>query len=223
MKSARILVLVGAALLALLVVVVARVVSRESRSTDGPTAAPVAPAADAEQGSAEPRAPVGSAPRPAPARKVGRLRDAEQRRRLVEAIAAARELRRRIASERERAAAEDAAEDAAGTLSKQTIRDAVGAVIEDVKRCYDDQLARTPDLGGKLVVSFEIVAEEGAGGVVDSVEIADGSDAAISASRELTQCIVDTIYTLELPEPEGGGVVEVSYPFVMRPSAAAGE
>jgi hypothetical protein len=67
------------------------------------------------------------------------------------------------------------------------------------------------------VIDFTIKAERGVGGVVDEVEIGDGSDEAMKTTVELSECIVDTIYTLELPEPEHGGVVEVSYPFMMQP------
>jgi hypothetical protein len=74
-----------------------------------------------------------------------------------------------------------------------------------------------------MVVHFIIVAEEGIGGVVDSVDITDESDKSMRESKELVECIVDTIYTLELPEPEGGGQVEVSYPLIMRPGGADGQ
>ena len=228
MRISKPLLIIAAALLALVVLFVVLLRSgkdpgedsgdaaadRERVSTDAPT--------DADQRSAAPTPRPEPSTRPEPGHKIRRIRDEEQRRQLLAGIAAAREIRERIARERRLAAgAEPADAGAAGTLSKQTIRDAVAAVIEDVKSCYDEQLKLAPDLGGKLVVGFEIVAEEGTGGVVDNVEIGDESDETISASRELTQCIVDTIYTLELPEPEGGGVVEVTYPFVMRPTVVA--
>lgn len=151
-------------------------------------------------------------------KKIRRIKTRQQRQQLVNAIKTARDLR--LKRERDQRLYEeptDSDEDSKGSLSKETIRDAVGAVIEDVKHCYQDQLEATPDLAGKLVVNFTIKAENGAGGVVDQVEINDESDEAMRTSLKLSECIVDTIYTLELPEPEEGGVVKVSYPFFMTP------
>jgi hypothetical protein len=140
-----------------------------------------------------------------------RFRSEQQRRKLIAAIELARAARMqgRLPGD-DRAASR-------GELSKESIRDAVQAVIEDVKTCYDEQLRLSPELGGKLIVEFTINAEEGVGGVVDSVEIGDGSDEQMRQAADLAECIVDTIYTLELPEPEGGGTVDVSYPLVMSP------
>lgn len=145
-----------------------------------------------------------------------RFRDAEQRRELIAAIELARTVRReRRLSGQDGAGASD--DGAAGELSKESIRDAVQAVIEDVKACYDEQLERSPALGGKIILDFTIDAEEGVGGVVDRVEVSDASDEPMRQATQLSECIVDTIYTLELPAPEGGGTVDVSYPMVMSP------
>lgn len=150
--------------------------------------------------------------------EVRRLESQEKRKQLIESIQMATKLREMWKSS---GLSEDDVEHESqnkrGSLSRETIRAAVGAVIEDVKTCYDLQLETTPKLWGKLVVDFVIVAEEGIGGVVDSVELGEGTDLPMRESRELVDCIVETIYTLELPEPEGGGQVEVSYPLIMRP------
>jgi hypothetical protein len=151
-------------------------------------------------------------------KKIRRIKTRQQRQQLINAIKMARDLR--LKRERDQRLYEeptDGDENSKGSLPKETIRDAVGAVIEDVKHCYQDQLETTPDLAGKLVVNFTIKAENGAGGVVDQVEINDESDETMRTSLKLSECIVDTIYTLELPEPEEGGVVKVSYPFFMAP------
>jgi len=148
-----------------------------------------------------------------------RFRSEQQRRKLIAAIELARtaRLQGRLPTD-DRSGSDDASGEV--ELSKESIRDAVQAVIEDVKTCYDEQLTLTPELGGKIVVDFTINAEEGVGGVVDSVEVGEGSDEQMRQAADLAECIVDTIYTLELPAPEGGGIVDVSYPMVMSPGPA---
>lgn len=152
-------------------------------------------------------------------RGIRRFESKGERERLVAMIAAAAKARRE--AERARAEAEDEADRDAGafdgTLTKESIQEGVRAVIEDVKRCYEDALKKTPDLEGKLVVDFEIVGEPDAGGVVDEVEIADSSDDVMRQNSDLTECMMDAIYSIELPPPDSGGRVKVSYPFTMRP------
>jgi hypothetical protein len=148
-----------------------------------------------------------------------RLRNAQQRQKLIAAIEMARaaRLQGRLPAGDRADSTEDLGE---GELSKETIRGAVQAVIEDVKACYEEQLEVSPDLGGKIIVDFTINAEEGVGGVVDRVEVSDESDEPMRMAEQLTECIVDTIYTLELPEPKGGGTVDVSYPMIMSPGGS---
>jgi hypothetical protein len=157
-------------------------------------------------------------------KEIRRLRNKEQRQRLIEAIKMARLLRRKVAQNGafQRDEEHDAGDDS-GSLSKDTIREAVDAVIEDVKICYEDQLEVTPDLAGRLFVNFEISAEEDVGGIVDHAEIGDKSDEVMSSNQQLSDCIIDTIYTLELPRPKGGGTVKVSYPFMMKPATVEEE
>jgi len=222
MKSPKSLMLVLLVLVALGAVSVWMLVKGGAEPTSGPGTRPEPrgaqepQASDDRASSVQPRA---ADPTVASTRKIRRIRDRVQRRKLLGKILAAGELRKRIAVERALADSAGAVyPGGAGTLSKESIREAVAAVIEDVKVCYEDQLELTPDLGGKIVVNFEVVAEEGAGGLVERVEIDEESDEVMRENQQLSDCIVDTINTLELPEPEGGGVVEVSYPFVMRPS-----
>ena len=162
-----------------------------------------------------PGAPSATAKRRAERSERRRFRNEQQRKKLIAAIELARAARMRG-----RVPAADwsgSAEDRGEGLSKESVRDAVQAVIEDVKACYEEQLRLSPELGGKIVVDFTINAEEGVGGVVDRVEVNDESDEPMRLAGQLTECIIDTIYTLELPSPDGGGTVDVSYPLYMRP------
>lgn len=87
----------------------------------------------------------------------------------------------------------------------------------DIKACYEKALARTPALEGRLVAEFEIIGEPDAGGVIDSAKVGDATDDALRGDAELTACILDSISTIELPAPENGGRVTVTYPFQLSP------
>jgi len=150
--------------------------------------------------------------------EVRRLKSKAERDRLVSLIEKA--LRARRAAGRAAAGGgeeETGAEGGEGSLSKSIIREGMHAVIGDIKACYETALQRTPKLEGKLVARFEIIGEPDAGGVIERAEIDDATDAALRSETELTGCIIDSIYTIELPRPENGGRVTVEYPFYLSP------
>ena len=147
--------------------------------------------------------------------KVRRLKSKAERERLVAFIENA--LRARRAASRGGEDEETDSGGGEGSLSKSTIREGMHAVIGDIKACYERALERTPTLEGRLVALFEIIGEPDAGGVIEHAEIGDATDAALRAEAELTGCIIDSIYTIELPRPENGGRVTVEYPFFLSP------
>ncbi len=96
-----------------------------------------------------------------------------------------------------------------GTLGKEYIQGAIAELKPLFKECYDLALHDDDKVEGKIVVAFTIAAD-GHGGIVESAEIAEGASAKHSGLRE---CMRETIYTLDLPAPENGGVIHVRYPF----------
>jgi hypothetical protein len=98
-----------------------------------------------------------------------------------------------------------------GSLDKEYVRTGVRELIGLVKECYDQGLARRPDLAGRLIVEFTIVGEPGIGGLVTTSTIADeGSTISDPGMRE---CVQETLYGARFPAPAGGGEVKVHYPF----------
>jgi TonB family protein len=93
----------------------------------------------------------------------------------------------------------------AGVIAKE-IRRRMGAV----RACYERELKRNPQLGGKVVVRFVI----GANGAVTEAEIESNT----MQDDAVGECIVANIKRFRFPPPEGGSV-EVSYPFVFQPSS----
>jgi len=154
-------------------------------------------------------------------RTVRRFESRAQRERVLALIASMARARRESAATAGEEG-EDGGTGEEGTLPREAIQKGVQAVIEDIRRCYDSVLETDPDLGGRLVVDFEIVGEPDAGGVVDDVRIAASSDEAMSGHEGLTECMLDAVYSIELPPPENGGRVKVTYPFVMTPDRGGG-
>jgi hypothetical protein len=110
--------------------------------------------------------------------------------------------------------------DAIGTLPADYIRAQMQAIRPLIIECYEETLRTEPGLAGRLVVEFDIAGEPDVGGIVEDSRIDESSDLARSAA--LSECVRETIYSLELRAPEGGGRVQVRYPFVFRPDSDAG-
>jgi hypothetical protein len=92
-----------------------------------------------------------------------------------------------------------------GTLSKDQIRRVVHRNIGQIKHCYEKGLFERPDLEGRVSIKFTI---DGLGGVRHSV-VSNSS----LAHRSTEMCIANAVRRWTFPQPEGGGIVIVSYPF----------
>jgi hypothetical protein len=78
------------------------------------------------------------------------------------------------------------------------------------KECYEAALERDPKLAGKMVFWFEIVGDEGVGGVVESADLVEGSTL---DEAELTTCMRESLLSISFEAPRGSGRVTVKYPF----------
>ena len=164
------------------------------------------------------RRALSSAPasRPAPTKRAWarRLASREARRELLRLVHRAREQREQGAAPMAASGAGGRGAElapATGSLDKEYIRSTINEAIPLVKECYELALRERPGLGGTLKVRFTIGAEPEVGGLVEQVEI-DGQDPA-ALDPGLRECMEQTIYSLEFPPPEGGGRVNVTYPF----------
>jgi len=94
-----------------------------------------------------------------------------------------------------------------GDLDRDSIRSVVRSNIQAITYCYEKRLLDVPDLAGTTTVNFTIAPD-------GKVEAASGAgfDPAVDA------CVADLVKTFAFPPPKGGGSVQVSYPFVFRPS-----
>lgn len=97
-----------------------------------------------------------------------------------------------------------------GVLSKEVIRRVIKKHINKVKGCYESRLIQVPKLQEHLVVKFVI----GGDGIVLSTEIRK-VDSTLNDNKVET-CVVDVVRSMQFPEPEGGGIVMVTYPFIFN-------
>jgi len=98
--------------------------------------------------------------------------------------------------------------DIRGGLSKEVIRRVVHRHLAEVRHCYEQQLIERPDLQGRVSVKFIIVPS----GEVRASVLA----ASTRGHPRVEQCVVDAVARWTFPQPEGGGMVVVTYPFVLQ-------
>lgn len=98
-----------------------------------------------------------------------------------------------------------------GSLSRDVIRRYIRRHLNQIRYCYEQQLAREPDLAGRVAVRFII----GPDGRVTVAAVANST----LASPAAEQCIAHAVQRISFPAIDGGGVVVVTYPFSFRPVA----
>lgn len=92
-----------------------------------------------------------------------------------------------------------------GSLDKEIIRRVVRQHRREIKYCYESELQKNKELQGRVVVRFTISAT---GSVVSAVVKESNLK---NASVE--NCMAGKIRRWVFPEPKGGGIVIVNYPF----------
>ncbi len=96
-----------------------------------------------------------------------------------------------------------------GALSASAIDEVIKRNMGQIRYCYQRRLAANPNLGGKITLRFTISG--------------DGSVAAASVARATLRddathsCLVGRFLRMRFPEPQGRGIVRVTYPFLFSP------
>jgi hypothetical protein len=97
-----------------------------------------------------------------------------------------------------------------GSLDRETVRDGIKAVTPLVKVCYEETLEDFPDAAGTITVGFRIIGEQGEG----RVEMSElDSENTTLFDEKLHDCMLRSIGEATFDAPEGGGAVNVTYPF----------
>ena len=93
---------------------------------------------------------------------------------------------------------------AQGDLDKAIIRRYIKRNIQHIQYCYEKTLLEKPGIAGTVMVEFVIGRD---GKVVSSTG---------SGLDKVDTCVADVIKGIEFPKPQGGGNVQVNYPFVFH-------
>ncbi len=102
-----------------------------------------------------------------------------------------------------------------GQYPREAIRRVVRQRLAEVRYCYEQRLRVRPDLAGRVPVTF-IIATDGA---VQSAVIGGSTLGDVEAE----QCIALAVRRWGFPPPSDGGVVTVTYPFVLERAEGARE
>lgn len=95
-----------------------------------------------------------------------------------------------------------------GGLDRDAIAEVIRRNLGQIRYCYERQLSSNPDLYGKVLVKFTI----GASGEVLEQRV----DSSTLKSAMVEGCIMRRMAAWKFPEPKGGTLVRVSYPFLFK-------
>lgn len=98
-----------------------------------------------------------------------------------------------------------------GAIDTDAIARAIAAHRDRIKACYEREInAENPNLAGRVGIRFVI----GASGSVNTAAVSSSS----LRNANTEQCVVEVIKSIAFPPVRGGGIAEVTYPFVFKPS-----
>jgi len=102
----------------------------------------------------------------------------------------------------------------AGGMDPKYIQEVVrGEFFPLAGKCYEELLSRK-DAGGRLEMTFTIVADESLGGIVEDVELT--TDGGLADERMVT-CMKESMSTVAFRSPAHGGYATVTYPIDLAP------
>jgi TonB family protein len=98
-----------------------------------------------------------------------------------------------------------------GSLDKELIHQVIRKNLGGVQGCYARDLVKRPELAGRTTVQITISR----GGRVRDARVLTST----LGSVPVEECVTSIIRSWSFPEPQGGGDVIVSYPFLFRRTA----
>ncbi|NUM88862.1 MAG: AgmX/PglI C-terminal domain-containing protein, partial [Bdellovibrionales bacterium] len=100
-----------------------------------------------------------------------------------------------------------------GGLDKDVIDRIIKEHIPQIRTCYEKEANLNPSLRGRIMTRFVITAT----GRVSQA----GIEATSMRNANVERCLTGVIRRIQFPEPVGGTLVEVSYPFQFTPAGGA--
>ena len=102
-------------------------------------------------------------------------------------------------------------------LPVEYIREAVKEVRPLFKECYHMELEERGVVSGKLILEFDIIADDEHGGLVEQVKIAE-TELSKEISDSFAECLRETIYSLRFDSAMQAGRHTVRYPVIFSAS-----
>ncbi|HSD87297.1 MAG TPA: AgmX/PglI C-terminal domain-containing protein [Kofleriaceae bacterium] len=96
---------------------------------------------------------------------------------------------------------------AVGGLDKTIIRRYIKRNVDKIAYCYEKQLLAHPGIEGTVSIQF-FISPDG------SVKSSNGA----GFDGEVASCVAGVVSAIEFPRPDGGGGVQVNYPFTFHAS-----
>lgn len=96
-----------------------------------------------------------------------------------------------------------------GALDRSLIDAVIKQHMNAIKYCYQRELTKNPALGGKIVIKFTIAK--------DGTTSSASTKSTTMSNTAVEQCIEGRFMRMQFPQPKGGGIVIVSYPFMFSP------
>lgn len=95
-----------------------------------------------------------------------------------------------------------------GCLTKHQVESVLRRVHNQARYCYEKELTRNPNLSGKITTFFVI----GSAGLVERTAITVNT----MGDKAVEECLLRVIARLRFPPCTGGGVAEVTYPWIFK-------
>ncbi len=96
-----------------------------------------------------------------------------------------------------------------GGLTAAEILKVVNSRKNGLKTCYERELQRSKDLGGKVVISWKIDSK----GQVQGARVAKST----LGNGRVEDCLVRQVSSMRFPPPRGGAIAKVTFPFLFAP------
>lgn len=97
-----------------------------------------------------------------------------------------------------------------GRVDPTVVQKIVRSSFDHLRKCYENTLAKSPTLSGRLVLRFVIMRD----GSVSHAEVAPES---MVRDEDLERCVLAKISRLKFPRPQDG-IVTVVYPLALEPA-----
>lgn len=95
-----------------------------------------------------------------------------------------------------------------GSLDRALIDKVVKRRMQSIRYCYQRELQKNPTLAGKVKINFTIAGDG---------SVAKASVLESIGSSAVDSCVRQQFMKMTFPEPKGGGIVIVKYPFIFSP------